>query len=240
MIPVATIVSQKGFSTQIGYDFETPISEYIQAGRMDTLITSCEDGFSPLGMVSEFISDDLGIPEKEISRLANRNRRCPDVSLTALSPRRKGGLLKGVILAAGETSSCYEQFATPFYGRPYRDFYYNVTYEAIAYACTTWKSRHIGITHLSASGKFHPDIASCTAEALAHFCDIADSPAIDSFAFVGCCISPTDLEDIRRLNQEGDTTRHKPISTNVETHKDHDRIFLTWQAQARSGRKQCG
>jgi len=36
------------------------------------------------------------------------------------------------------------------------------------------------------------------------------------------------------LNQEGDTTRHRPISTSVEAHKDHVQIYLTWQAQARS------
>jgi hypothetical protein len=61
---------------------------------------------------------------------------------------------------------------------PNRDFYYSVTFEAIAYASKMWKSRRVGTSHLSAAQNFHKDIATSQAEALAHFCNHAAVPAI--------------------------------------------------------------
>ena len=67
------------------------------AGRVDTFILATEDGFSPLGGYCSFFSADLGIPEREISKLADWNRfQNPKVSLVALRSRRPGSLLRGL------------------------------------------------------------------------------------------------------------------------------------------------
>lgn len=197
-------------------------------GEVDAYIVATEDGFSPLGANIRFLSDDLGVPVAEIKRLADWNRfENPRVSLVALASRRSGGHLRGVILAASETSECYRQFAAPLYGRPYRDFYYNATYEAVTYASSQWRARHIAISHLSGSGRFHEDIATCNAEALSHYCN-AHPNAIDCFTFLGCCIAPQHLCGISRLNVEGQTGAHRAIATEVVNLEGHVLVHLNW------------
>ncbi|MBU6402501.1 MAG: hypothetical protein KGS61_19445, partial [Verrucomicrobia bacterium] len=128
-----TLVSKSGFSTKIGDDFVTAFSDLAQSGEVDAFIVATEDGFSPLGAARGFFADDLGRRETDIAELANWNRfQNERVTLVGLDSRRSGSRLRGIILAPSETSKCYERFAVPVHGRPYRDFYYNVTFEAIA------------------------------------------------------------------------------------------------------------
>jgi len=225
-----TRYSKQGFPTEVGFDFESDYPALASGSEVDSFIVATECGFSPLGKALPFFAADLGIPEGEITHLADWNRTENNrVTLIALASRRDGGQLRGVILAPCETSECYKQFATPIHGRAYRDFFYNVTYEAIAYACKTWKARKLGISHLSASGGFHEDIATCNAEALAHFCDEAtDAAALDSFAFVGCCIAAAQLEGIKRLKAEGSTTRHRAITVEIEIRDGVAYIHISW------------
>lgn len=160
MSAIATLDSRHGGKTLIEFENDD-LESLAHARRVDAVIVSTEDGFSPLGRCRAFLSADLGIPEDEIARLANWNRfDNPRVSLVALKSRRTSSLLKGAILAAAETSECYRSFAVPRYGRPYRDFYYNVTHEAIAHAGRNWGATRLAISHLSGSGAFHEDIAT--------------------------------------------------------------------------------
>lgn len=230
MKPLATLVSAQKFSTRVGYDFTNSIEKLAAKKEVDALIVSTENGFSPLGAARAFLAADLGIPENEIVQLADRNRfDNPMVTLVALKSRRPDSLLRGLILAPGETSRCYSRFGIEMRTPPSRDFYYNVTYEAIAHACNAWKARRLGITHLSASGNFHRNIATCNAEALAHFCDEAIVSTIESFAFVGCCITVEHLEGIRRLNPEGNLTQHRPINLEREVEGEVEFIHLSWE-----------
>ena len=152
---LAALESRHGKRTSVEFDGES-LPNLAHAGRVDTFILATEDGFSPLGGYRSFFSADLGIPEPEISKLADWNRfQNPKVSLVALRSRRPGSLLRGLVLAASESSESYKQFAVPRFGRPYRDFYYNVTYEAIAYVCGQWGARRLALSHLSGCGTFH-------------------------------------------------------------------------------------
>jgi hypothetical protein len=227
MTHIATLQSQAGTSTLIQFD-PGKLEPLAMNGQVDAYIVATEDGFSPLGINRAFIADDLGITESEIGELANWNRfKNPRVTLVAIPTRRKHSLLRGVVLACSETSECYKRFATPFYGRPYRDFYYNVTYEAIAYAAIEWAARRPGISHLSASGQFTEDIATCNAEALAHYCD-SHPGSIDSFTFFGCCMGEGHFTGIKRLNPEGESGRHRPIVSEIEQLETHSLIHLNW------------
>jgi hypothetical protein len=208
------------------------IEPLARAGDLDAYIVATEDGFSPLGANLSFLSADLGIPVQEIKHYADWNRfHNSRVTLVAMPSRRSSSYLRGVILAASETSECYQRFTIPLYDRPYRDFYYNVTYEAIACASERWGARRLAISHLSGSGRFHEDIATCNAEALAHYCD-AHASAIDSLVFVGCCISQEHFIGISRLNAEGCAGTHRPISTQVEDHGTHVLVHLEWVRDA--------
>ena len=231
MVPVASLESRAGTRVEVSFD-PGRLELLAREGQVDAYIVATEDGFSPLGANRRYLSTDLGVPEQEIKRLADWNRfENSRVTLVGVRSRRNGSSLRGVILAASETSECYKRFATPVHGRPYRDFYYNVTYEAIAYASESWGARRLAISHLSGSGKFHEDIATCNAEALAHYCD-AHATAIESMAFVGCCISREHLAGISRLNVEGQAGRHRPSSQQIEELDGHVLLHLEWNRDA--------
>ena len=231
MVPVATLESKTGSRISIAYD-PGQLEPLAREGNVDTYIVATKDGFSPLGSNRRFLSADLGVPEDEIRRLANWNRFDNAlVTLVALQSRRPDSHLRGVILAAAETSECYKSFAVPTYGQPYRDFYYNVTYEASAFAAKRWEARRIAISHLSASGRFHEDIATCNAEALAHHCD-GSASSIESFVFLGCCISQAHLSGIQRLNAEGELGKPRPISTQTESRDGVVLVHVRWRYDA--------
>ena len=202
----------------------------MQLEQVDSYIISAEDGFSPLGSAKSFFSRTLGVEENDIRRLANWNRfHNPEISLIGFPKKNIDSKLLGVVLAASETSKCYEQFATPFYGNPYRDFYYNVAYESISYAVNVFGARKLAMSHLSASSHFHEDIATCVAEALAHFCDEQNTPKIESFLFVGCCIEVAHLSKIQQLNVEGDITKHHDIQIKKSIRNGFEVVSLNWK-----------
>lgn len=213
-----TLQSNHERHTNIGYDFHVFFKGLAERGDADVAIVSTEEGFSPLGISRDFFEHDLGISyEREIKPLANWNHSDNErVTLVALASHKTGSLLRGIILAPCNNTRSYEPFVRSYDPRPNRDFYYNVSYEAIAYVCGEWGARKIAISHLSGSGQFHEDIATCHAEALAHYCDEHPNTAPDSFVFCGCCITPEHLQGIRRLNAEGQMTAHRLIRTATE------------------------
>jgi len=72
-------------------------------------------------------------------------------------------------------------------GTPYRDFFYNVTYEAIAYACQYWGASRLALNHLyNCHQPFHVDVALCQCEALIHNVDESPSTVVQNMCFLGC------------------------------------------------------
>lgn len=230
----AALQSKHGHRTDLIYDFHAFFKELAQRGEADVAIVSTEEGFSPLGASRDFFEHDLGISyENEIKPLANWSRFDNQrVTLVALASRRPGSLLRGIILVPGSNTRSYQPFARSYDPRPNRDFYYNASYEAIAFACREWGARKLAISHLSSCGQYHGDIATCHAEALAHFCDGEPDHAPDSFAFCGCCISLDHLQEIKRLNPEGGTTVHRPITVTQEVSGIATLLHLNWQFAA--------
>jgi hypothetical protein len=222
---VAMLQSRDGFRTAINFDGGA-LPPLVRNGSVDAYIVSVEDGFSPLGHNRRFLASALGRAESQIRSLAYWNRFENDsVSLVGLPAETANALLRGVILCPSETSVCYASLAQPFFGKPYRDFYYRVTHAAISHAVEVMGARRLAISHLSGSGNFHADIATCNAEALAHYCD-ANPGRIDSFTFLGCCIEAEHLAGIRRLNAEGGLTRFLPFAKSVEQCDGHTLIHL--------------
>jgi hypothetical protein len=224
----AALASRGGSHTRLVFD-DGNLSSPALRGEVDAYIVSTEDGFSPLGRNTDFLSSDLGIPADEIRALAHWNHvDNREVSLVALPSRREGSALRGVILAPAENSRCYAKHSLGLDALPARAFYYNVTHEAIAHAASRWGARRIALSHLSASGRMHADIATCNAEALAHYCD-AHEGSIESFLFLGCCIREEHLRGIARLNREGQTGRHREIRVETVTAEGHEVLNLEWR-----------
>ena len=230
MNKLAELHAKNGTTTLVGYDFSSSLEELVRQELVDCYIVSTEDGFSPLGTSKEFISHELGIAKSDIGELADWNRlENPSISMVGLPNQNPSGHLKGVVLATSGASECYKQFVESTYSKPFRDFYYNVAYECIKYATKTLKAERIAISHLSAGRHFHEDIATCVAEALAHFCDKNESPHIKTFMFVGCCIEPSHLSGIQRLNVEGDRTHHRNIRTQPSKRNGYEVISFDWR-----------
>jgi len=56
---------------------------------------------------------------------------------------------------------------------------------------------------------------------------------IESFTFLSDCdISLKHLAGIRRVNAEGETGQHRPISTKTEHHQGHVLVHLDWNHDA--------
>jgi hypothetical protein len=210
------IFLQKFRETSIRYDFGAMFRDLAERDEVDAVIVSTEEGFSPLGSSRGFFERDLGIPyDAEIRPLARWNQdENEKVSIVALKSRNAQGLLRGVLLAPGENCLSYAPFASTSHAyspNPHRDYYYNVSYEAIAFLCQEWGARKIAISHLSASGRFHEDIATCHVEALMHFCNEHPDLAPESFTFCGCCIEPNQLAGAQRLVKANEIAPHRQI-----------------------------
>jgi hypothetical protein len=220
MNTIAVLSNHQGGVVEIGYNFALSVAELVEVERIDCFIVGSEDGFSPLGLGLHYFARDLGYEEQEIKDLADWNRfENPEVSVLVLPSRREGSKLKGLILAASETSKCYEKFAVPLYGKPYRNFYYGVTYEAISAAAEYLGATAIAMTHLSASGKFHEDIAKCNVEALAHCVASSSGSKLVKFLFGLCCIQSEHLQDIGSIIEEARNTQHSLISKTLSARK---------------------
>ncbi len=220
-------------NTLIRYDFNATFQNLAERDEADAVIVSTEEGFSPLGASQEFFERDLGISyDGEIRSLAHWNQRENNlVSIVALKSQNIQSLLRGVLLAPGENCRSYMPFDSTSHAyrpKPHRDYYYNVSYEAIAFLCKEWGARKIAISHLSASGRFHKDMATCHVEALTHFCNDHPDLAPESLTFCGCCIELDQLSDAKQFIDKKSHTLHRPIRT-WETVKGSAKIInIDW------------
>lgn len=225
-----------GGTTHIKYDFDVMVETLAERGEADFAIVSTEDGFSPLGASREFFEQDLGLSfSEDISRLAMWNlSKNKNITLVSLQTKNPNGFLKGLILAPGENCYSYRPYASfstnhVHNGKPHRDFYYSITYQAIFHACIEQSARRIAISHLSGSGRFHQDMATCHAEALLNFCRQFPELAPESFTFYGCCISPSKLVGAKTLIESNPKSYHRPIDV-YETFKGSARLLsVDWQ-----------
>lgn len=227
---VTSIRMKCGDDVAINHLFRHRIETLVQEGFVDALVVDSEEGFSQLGDMRKFLSEELGLPERNlikhvmdgfpedfelnISSLADWNRRNTDVTLVAIPSRRSSSKLKGIVISPYEGSKCYRPFAFPEHSRPYRDFFYNVSYEAISYVFNKWGARNIGLTHL-ARMRIHEDVTTCQIEAICHFCD--DHPGIESFAFTDIFDGNVPIKIANELNDKKDRGQHRAIFTEIDS-----------------------
>jgi len=206
---IASLRSKAGTTTQVGYDFRSTASELVRGGDVDAFIVGGFHGFVPYGAMRDDLADELGMPVRELDTMAGQVHDyfgLRELTAVAVQRRDRGSdravvegqhRLRGVVLAPDAYSRAYELFA-----QEQRDFYYCVTYQAIALACRELNATRLAISHLSKSHEFREDIATWTAEALADFCEASPNEAPESLLFVGCCIGERHLRGIKPLFEE--------------------------------------
>ena len=237
------LINSQGDRTHISHHIEYHICDLWQSRRIDTLIIEPEDGFSQLGGVRQELEDELGLGSRDLrawvlnnfkddfepnlSSLADFARFTdPDITLTAIASRNDHSDLKGVVLVPYESSTCYLQYSNP-YSKPYRDFFYNVTYEALYYAYHLWGSRKFCLTHLCRGKIFADykiDVTTCQAEAIRHFCEL--HRGVVSVIFWDNCLGNSPVYEMSRFDKELVQGEHRPLERSIEKRLGFDFIRL--------------
>jgi len=226
--------------------------EIIRKGAVDCVIVESENGFSQLGNMLPVLSEKLGLGlrnevqhvfdgfpnevKKNIADLSEWNRfENQFITLIAIPSERTFSSLKGLILVPYDGSKCYEKYTGWRYGtpRPHRDFFYNVTYEAISYAVNKWDCRNIGLTHFYRERKYmsekpyHRDMTTCQVEAISHFC--SENRSAESFTFMDMFEGNNPLEEVvEEFNGVEDIGCHRAIVTHTLQHDGVDFVTLNW------------
>jgi hypothetical protein len=154
---------------QIAYEEGRLLKEVLLNGSIDGLIIEGVWGFNDLGGYGHVILDLLGTSEANIRDICSENQKLTTPTVVLVPSAVSGSTLKGITLVPTQNHKCYERWAQPHFGRPHRDFYYNVSYVAltslIEKGCTS-----IGIAGLTGSLAHYgdDDVGSCVAQAVAH------------------------------------------------------------------------
>ncbi len=230
-----------------GYSGLRSVKNLAELGLFDAIIVESEDGFSQLGAMRSFVSWDLGLEERNlvrwvldgfsdklernISSLADWNlARKTEVTLVAIPSARVGSCLKGIILCPYDGSDCYLQYANGCYGKPHRDFIYNVTYEAIAHAYKTLGARRIALTHFARDKyqqKYQRDVTTCQVEAMTHFCN--QHSDMLSFTFLDGYAGNQPLQIVQEFNAMTDVGIHREINTRRVIFTGISFVDLDWK-----------
>jgi hypothetical protein len=169
--------------------------------------------------------------EPSISSLSDWARFTdPDVTLIAIPTNRTYGKLKGLILVPYADSLCYKQFAQGEFARPYRDFFYNVTYEALFYATHIWKAKRPAITHLSREKYreiYKQDITTCQVEAALHISN--EFKGIEEITFWDCTKGNDVFYSVEYLAKEKHSSRHKKIKVSIQKKGKIDFVEVDWR-----------
>src|ERR1039458_2274759 len=83
--------------TEFRYQEDGDLKEVIERGQVDALLSTAEGGIvGP--MPTSLLSDEIGIPEGELYKWANRISEDRELTLVALRSRVASSRLKGVLL----------------------------------------------------------------------------------------------------------------------------------------------
>jgi hypothetical protein len=139
---------------------------------------------------------------KEVYRWATMVHDAPIITLIGLRSRIAGSKLKGVVLTPFSRSASYKSAVEPrLRGRPWKDFYYQVTYESLLHATTQWQAARVVTTHLAGAGeRGHADMQGCQCEAVVHLVRGANQVALKSFCFQGCCCGAIPRKNLNGLD----------------------------------------
>jgi hypothetical protein len=236
-----------GESIRISHFYEGSFEEEVSAGRVDVLLIEPEDGFSLLGGMREYLSTKLALERRNlakwilegmkadfeinISSLADWARFTdPDVTLIGIPSRNLASSFKGLILIPYEGSLCYKRFAQPKFGKPYRDFFYNVTWEGMYFAYSVLGARKFAISHLSCTKYlregFRMDITRSQIDAIVHFCE--EFRGIREIMFVDDFQGNYPIHALTFMLPEEFLGKHREIQRICERRMGVDFISLFW------------
>jgi len=161
----------------------------------------------------------------------------PSVTLEAIASRKPDSPFKGLVFVPSESSLSYHRYSN-HYSKPYRDYFYNVTYESLYYSYHVWSSRKFVIAHLGFGknfGKFKSDITMCQAEAVRHFCECHGG--VLSVVFWDISDGNEPLSALSLFDSEPDQNWHRSIVRSVVRNVGRDFIHIKIPDQQRGSSK---
>lgn len=195
------------------YDKEMKLLKIIDQYNFDTFVFSNEFGFSPLELNLKDVSSHIGYTDIEIAKTINTySIDNPYPNILGFKSKYLNSKVKGLIIGSSENSKAYRKYATPQYGKPYRDFYYILTFEILRYADQVLKSKKIGITHLTLGRNYTFDVAMSQVDAIRNYYLSHPKSRIESILFWGCCHEEYCFNKLNWLDDEVNPM-HKEIPT---------------------------
>ena len=188
----------------------------VHEGKADGLIIEGLWGFNDLGSI---FGRHLGLDRKRIEPLFIANQQSDDITVSSFLYAGTDSTLKAIAFVPTENSRCYQKLATSFYGRPYRDFYYNTVYEALG-LLTGFGCADVAIAGLTGSERHSADIelGNCVAEAIAHFA--IENKSLRSVLSVGYG-GPNLSNGIKYFNEHPENIgRHRNIQSEITIEND--------------------
>ena len=202
------------------------LAQSLESGNIDGLVVEALWGFNDLGGYGRIIAELLGLSEERILDACFENQKQENPTLLCIESVVDGSPLKGAVLVPVQSDHCYRRWAEPFYGRPYRDFYYNVSYEALKFladlGCT-----NLGIAGITGSMSYYgdSDVANCVAEAIVH-CAI-NNQQLARVVSVGD--GPSIVEALKYFNDHPERMgAHRDIQRKFNPKDGITQIVLTW------------
>lgn len=182
---------------------------------------SSQYGFNTFGGISRWLVAELGYEYREILDIINwATNDCEEPTLIRVASKNSQGTVGGIVFAPGENALCYKKFVRSHHSKPYRNFFYNVTFEAYSVlgdlipepedSVSIGSFAAIGVSELSGGTNGHPDIVKAQVEAFYHYCEHRPDVAIDRLRLFGC-ISGKAFESIAELLPTLKGTTHRRI-----------------------------
>lgn len=172
-----------GGSIDIGH-YGHNIPNALSTLGIDGLIIEGLWGFNDLGAhFGSEIVDLLGVSEVMIRNICYEIiQKNQQITVIALHSTNHTSPLKSVAFVPTEAFSCCERFRDTKYGLPCKDFYYNITYEALELLIKNGCSR-VAIANITGYTYYHKNIGNCVAEAITHFA--INNPTLQSVFSIG-------------------------------------------------------
>jgi hypothetical protein len=199
--------------------------EFINSLKPDGLIIEGWPGFNDLGAHIKILEKAIG-NKKNISKLCSIKSESESVTITLLKCINPDNNIKGIVLVPTEHYKCYEQFATPFYGKPYKNFYYNVMYEAINLLSLV-NSKNIAIANITGANPRSADIDHCVSSAIYNY--IKSHSSIKSIFSTG---QGPKIYDLTSLEFQHAVSNHRDINRELTDIDDIETIStIDWTKQ---------
>ena len=207
-----------------------PLAESLISGKIDGLIIEALWGFNDLGGYGRIICKLLGIEEARIREECVINLDRIDPTLILIKSTADQSTLKAVVLVPTQNGRSYQRWVEPMgHRRPYRDFYYNVSYESIKLLADLGCS-NIGIAGITGSLAHyrHIDVGNSIADGIVHYA--LKNPHIRCVASIGD--GPSIVSAIKYYKAQPEMIE---MHREIRLHKNHGNeittIELNWWSE---------